>query len=243
MGRKSEPVIFTSSGNRAGKRSTGPPTNRIAKAACAAGWGFDRGSKAAPGKFGLNDFSHWKGAMLEDCRVACGGRPKPMGHRPEASIWSEMRWNSATLSSGRYTEGGAAKREAAMLILSELNRKREALYTPEVLRVDFESMVRHYAYLEEAGVRRILRVTTRGIRREGLSGHALLPRAGESPAWVSPIALDMRAENGARKGKFARCSMLNFRTVRCQPRRKAVGRSQPRLPEKRRGGFFRSIGL
>ena len=101
-----------------------------------------------------------------------------------------------------YGDEHIAERENARALLIELNRRREVLYTPEVIHMDFESMVRNFIDLAEDGIRRILRATRKGIRRESLSEYALLPRDDGSPAWVCPNSFDMLSDTGFWQAEF-----------------------------------------
>ena len=93
-------------------------------------------------------------------------------------------------------------RGEARAILIELNRIHEILYTPEVLHIAFEAMVRNFNDSAEEGVRRMSRVTRKGIRRVSLAEYALLPRADGSPAWISPNSFDMHSAAGFWKANF-----------------------------------------
>ena len=66
----------------------------------------------------------------------------------------------------------------------------------------FEDMVRNFIVLVEEGVRRMLRVTRKGIRMESLAEYALLPREDGSPAWISLNSFDMLSESGFWQAKF-----------------------------------------
>ena len=61
----------------------------------------------------------------------------------------------------------------------ELNRRYGILYTPETTHVAFEAMVRNCIDLAEEGVRLMLRVARKGVRRESLGDTHYYP---ENPA-------------------------------------------------------------
>lgn len=65
-----------------------------------------------------------------------------------------------------------------------------------------EAMVRNFIDLADEGIRRLLRVTRKGIRRESLAEYALLPRDAGSPAWISPNSFDVQSDTGFRRAKF-----------------------------------------
>ena len=59
------------------------------------------------------------------------------------------------------------------------------MYTPEVVHMAFEAMVRNFIDLVEEGIRRMLMVDRKGIIRESLAEYALLPRECGSPRGFS----------------------------------------------------------
>ena len=85
----------------------------------------------------------------------------------------------------------------------ELNRRYEILYTPETTHVAFEAMVRNCIDLAVEGVRLMLRVARKGVRRESLGGYALLPRESGPPAWIPPNSYDMLSGKGFWRAKCA----------------------------------------
>ena len=100
-----------------------------------------------------------------------------------------------------YGDEHVAEREQARSLLTELNRRHEVLYTPAVVHVAFEAMVRNFIDLVEEGIRRMLRVTRKVIRRESLAEYALLPREDGSTDWVSPNSFSMVSESGFWQAK------------------------------------------
>ena len=58
-----------------------------------------------------------------------------------------------------YGNEHIAEREMDRSILMELNRRCEILYTPDVIHMASEAMVRNFIDLVEEGVRRMLRAT------------------------------------------------------------------------------------
>ena len=179
-----------------------PLTNRIAKACPLADWGFEYGSVANPGTLVLNDFVPWPATKIEEFRLA-GDKPEVRGE-PPAIIYlanAAMEQHNKFFGAG-YGLGHISEREKAREILMDLHRKHGVLYPPEVLHMAFGAMVRNFVDLVEEGIRRMLRATRKGARRESLAGYSLLPREDGSPSWVFPNSFDMMAKNGFRQTKF-----------------------------------------
>ena len=179
-----------------------PLTNRVAKACPLADWGVEYGAVSNTNTLVLNDFVPWAATKLEDFRLA--GDKLEQRAKPPASIYLV---NAAMEQHNKFF--GAVyglehidEREKAREILMELHRKHEILYTSEVLHMAFEAMVRNFIDLIEEGIRMMLRVTRKGIRRESLAEYALLPRADGSPAWIFPNSFDMHAPTGFWQAKF-----------------------------------------
>ena len=101
-----------------------------------------------------------------------------------------------------YGEEHVAEFEQARSFLVELNRRREVLYTPEVAHLAFEATVRNFIDLIEEGIRRMSRVTRKGIRRESLAEYALRPRDDGPPAWVCPNSFNVVSTSGFWQEKF-----------------------------------------
>ena len=173
-----------------------PLTNRISKACPLSDWGVEYGATANPGTLVLNVFDPCASAKLDEFMIS-GDKPEVRG-KPPASIYLA---NAAIEQRNKffgsvYGLGRLGKREQASEILMDLHRKHEVLYHPEVLHMAFEAMARNFIDLAEEGVRRMLRVARKGVRRESLADYALLPREDGSPAWVPPNSFDMMASNG-----------------------------------------------
>ena len=166
-----------------------PITNRIARACPILDWGPDYGSSPGVNTLMINAFIPRPVTKLDEFRIS-GDKLETRGKAPasiylvNASIERRNRMFGAA-----YGEEHVAEREQARSLLIELNRRHEALYTPEVAHVTFGEMVRKFTDLVEEGVRRMHRVTRKGIRRESLAEYALQPREDGSPAWIFPTAL------------------------------------------------------
>ena len=179
-----------------------PVTNRIARASPLLDWGLDYGSTPGANTLMLNDFAPWPATKLDEFRIS-GDKLEVRGKAPasiylvNASIEQHNKMFGAI-----YGDEHIAEREQARSLLIELNRRHDVLYTPEVAHHAFESMVRNFLDLIEEGVRRMLRVTRKGIRRESLAEYALLPREDGSPAWVFPNSFDMVSPSGFWQAKF-----------------------------------------
>ena len=125
------------------------------------------------------------------------GKPPASIYLVNAAVEQHNRFFGAVYGAEHIPE-----RETAMALLLELNRRHEVLYTPEVIHMAFEAMARNFIDLVEEGIRRTLRVTRRGIRRESLSEYALLPIDDGSPARVFPNSFDMQYDIGFWRSKF-----------------------------------------
>ena len=173
-----------------------PITNRIARACPTLDWGLEYGSTPGASTLMLNDFVPWPATKLDEFRIS-GNKLETRGKAP-ASIYlanaSIERHNR--MFGSVYGEEQIAEREQARALLVELHRRHEVLYTPEVSHLAFEAMVRNFIDLVEEGVRRMLRVTRKGFRRESLSEYDLLPRGDGSPAWISPNGFDVVSTSG-----------------------------------------------
>ena len=66
----------------------------------------------------------------------------------------------------------------------------------------FEAIVRNFTDLVDEGIRRMLRVTRKGIRRESLAEYALLPREDGPPALAFPNSFDMQSDIGFLRSRF-----------------------------------------
>ena len=179
-----------------------PVTNRIARACPLLDWGLDYGPTPGANALMLNDFVPWPATKLDEFRIS-GDKLEVRGEAPasiylvNASIEQHNKMFGAV-----YGDEHIAEREQARSLLVELNRRREVVYTPEVAHLAFESMVRNFLDLVEEGVRRMIRVTRKGIRRESLAEYDLLPLEDGSPAWVFPISFDMVSPSGFWQAKF-----------------------------------------
>ena len=179
-----------------------PITNRIARACPVLDWGLDYGSSPGTNTLMPNDFIPWPATKLDEFRIIgdkseTRGKPPSSIYLANASIEQHNRIFGAL-----YGDEHVADREQARSLLIEPNRRHEVIYTPEVIHMAFEAMVRNFIDLVEEGVRRMLRVTRTGIRRESSAEYALFPREDGSPAWVSPNILDMVSESGFWQAKF-----------------------------------------
>ena len=150
----------------------------------------------------MNGFVPCPSTKLGEFRIV-GDKVESMG-KPPASIFSA---NGSIEQCNRFF--GAAYgpelirgRGNARALPAELNRRRDVLYTPEVVRIAFGSTVRNFIDLVEEGISRMLRVTRNGIRRESLSDYALLPREDGPPDCVCPISCDMQSDTGFWRSEF-----------------------------------------
>ena len=179
-----------------------PLTNRIAKARPLADWGVEYGAVSNTNTLALHDFVPWAATKLEDFRLN-GDKLEPRNKAP-ASIYlvnAAMEQHNKFFGAV-YGLEHVDEREKAREILMDLHRKHEILYTSEALHMAFEAMARNFIDLIEEGIRRMLRVTRKGIRRESLAEYALLPRADGSPAWVFPNSFNMHDPTGFCQAKF-----------------------------------------
>ena len=68
--------------------------------------------------------------------------------------------------------------------------------------MDFEGTVRNFIDLAEEGIRRMLRVTSKGIRRKSLPEYYLLPMGDGPSSRVLPNSFDMQSDIVFRRAKF-----------------------------------------
>ena len=100
----------------------------------------------------LNDFTPWPSAILDEFRTA-GDKPDVRWKPPSiiylvnASIEQRNRFFGAVYGGEHIPERGNAR---ALSI--ELDGRREVLYTPDVVHMAFEAMVRNFIDLAGEGI-------------------------------------------------------------------------------------------
>ena len=150
----------------------------------------------------LNDITAWTTAKMDERRIVAGklearGKPPSRIYLVNASIEQRNRFLGVGYGSDHIPE-----RENARDFLAELDRRRDVLYTPDVVHMEFAAMVRNLIGLVEEGIRRMRRVARNGIRRESSAAGALSPREDGTPAWVCPNRFDMQPDTGFWRAKF-----------------------------------------
>lgn len=141
-----------------------PLTNRIAENFNTLDWGLNYGPTPSVGALMLRDFTHWPSKKLDEFRAICDmpevrRKPPASLYLAHASIERRNRFFGSV-----YGEEHIPDRQYARALRIELNRRHEALYTPEVVHMASVETVRNFIDLSEEGIRRMLRVTRRGIR-------------------------------------------------------------------------------
>ena len=150
----------------------------------------------------LNDFAPWSSTKLEDFRIVRGkaevrGYPNARIYLANASMGKHRKFPGAVYGLEHIDE-----REKARELPTALHRGREILYTSEALHVAFEAPVRNINDLVEEGIRRMLSVTRKLIRRESSAEYALSPREDGPPALVFRNSFDVRSKTGCWQAKF-----------------------------------------
>ena len=115
----------------------------------------------------------WPATKLDDFRIF-GDKLETRG-KPPASIYlaNAPIEQHNRLFCAIYGDEHIAERGNARALLIELNRRHGFLYTPEVAHMAFGATVRNFIDLVDEGIRRMLRVTRKGIRRESLAEYSL----------------------------------------------------------------------
>ena len=93
-------------------------------------------------------------------------------------------------------------RDNARSLLLDLHRLLGILYAAEAVRVEFDAMVRYSTDMVREGVRRMLRVDRKRIRRESLAGCPPLPREDGDPDWTLRNSFDAMDDTGFWQAKF-----------------------------------------
>ena len=190
-----------------------PLTNRIARACPTLDWGLGYCSTPGASTLILNHFTPWPATKLDEFRVS-GDKLETRGKAP-ASIYlvnAPIGQHNRTVGSV-YGEEHIAEREKSRAHVVELHRRHEVLYTPEVVHLAFEAMVRNFIDLVEEGVRRMLRVTRKGIRRESSAEYALFLGKTGPLIGFPPIALTWYLHPGFGKPNLYPGLTLSWRTA------------------------------